>query len=220
MIFELVQGEGGFNRGSTDFFRTLMELVKERGIAVMVDEIQTLGRTTELFAYQHFGLDEFVDVATVAKLCQVGATLFTEEFKPGPGLLSQTFTSSTSAIYAGRVIVKGLLEGGYFGPNGKIARLHDHFEKRLKEIKDRHPDLISGPFGIGGMIAFTPFGGDPVKVKKFIHTLFEAGVIGFYCGGERLRVRFLIPVGATSPDDIDEVTKIVETTLVKVAETS
>lgn len=220
MIFELVLGEGGFYPGTREFFAALMEVVKENGLAVMVDEIQTFGRTTELFAYQGLGLDEFIDVVTIGKLSHVAATLFKGEFKPKPGLLSQTFTSTTAAIFAARVIIKGLLEGGYFGRDGKISRLHEHFEQRLREMGERYPGLIAGPFGIGGMIAFTPFRGDPDKVKTFVHALFDAGVISFYCGPDYSRVRFLIPVGAISLEQIDDALAIVEATLVKVANAS
>ena len=73
-------------------------------IAVVVDEVQTFGRTSRLFAFQHFGLEQFVDVVTTGKMLQVCATLFTDAMKPGPGLLSQTFTASTSAIVAAGVI--------------------------------------------------------------------------------------------------------------------
>ncbi len=52
MCFELVLGEGGFYPGSRDFFVTLMELAKENRLAVMLDEIQTFGRTEQLFAFQ------------------------------------------------------------------------------------------------------------------------------------------------------------------------
>jgi len=218
MALELVQGEGGFNPGETDFFRAIMEVLKESGPAVLVDEIQTFGRTTELFAFQHYGLDELVDVVTIGKLSQVCATFFREDFKPRPGLLSQTFTGSSSMIAAARVIVRGLLEEDFFGPDGRISRFHDHFVERLRQIDGRHPGLISGPFGIGAMIAFTPFGGDPEKVKRFIHALFDAGVVSFYAGSEPTRVRFLIPVGAVTFEDIDAVASIVESTLVKVAE--
>jgi 4-aminobutyrate aminotransferase-like enzyme len=213
MIFELVQGEGGFHPGSPEFFVALMKLLRSHGVAVMVDEVQTFGRTTELFAFQHFGLDEFVDVVTVGKCSHVCATLFKAEYKPRPGLLSQTFTAGTAAIFAARTLLRGLTQGGYFGPDGKIARLHDHFERRLKEISERMPGVVEGPFGIGAMVAFTPFGGDSHKVKRFVHALFEAGVISFYCGANPTRVRFLVPVGAATFEDIDTVVAIVEKTL-------
>jgi 4-aminobutyrate aminotransferase-like enzyme len=213
MIFELILGEGGFYAGSRDFFAALMEILKQHDIAILVDEIQTFSRTTELFAFQHFELDDYVDVVTVGKSAQVCATLFREDYNPRPGLLSQTFISSTSALFAARVIIRGLIEGDYFGKDGKIARCHDHFEKRLTEIAERHPGLVAGPYGIGAMIAFTPFNGDPEKVKRFIHALFQAGVIAFYAGHDLSRVRFLVPVGAITFDDIDAVASIIEETL-------
>jgi 4-aminobutyrate aminotransferase-like enzyme len=68
------------------------------------------------------------------------------------------------------------------------------------------------------MIAFTPFGGEPERVKKLIHALFKAGVICFYAGAEVLRVRFLLPVGAVSFEDIDAGMSIMEEVLVDLAD--
>jgi 4-aminobutyrate aminotransferase-like enzyme len=215
MIFELILGEGGFYAGSRDFFAALMNILKQHNVVILVDEIQTFSRTTELFAFQHFGLDDFVDVVTVGKSAQVCATLFTEKYNPRPGLLSQTFISSTSELFAAKVIIRGLMEGDYFGTDGKIACFHDHFEKHLISIAERHPGLVTGPYGIGAMIAFTPFDGDPEKVKQLIHALFNAGVISFYAGHDLSRVRFLIPIGAITFDDIDQVALIIEETLLR-----
>ena len=213
MCLELVLGEGGFHPGQRTFFLALVEVLQQHNVAILVDEIQTFSRTTELFAYQHFGLDDHVDVVTIGKSAQVCATLFKEEYKPRAGLLSQTFTASTSALFAADVIIRALMDGDYFGPDGKIARIHSYFETRLEEIQSRLPGLIAGPFGIGAMIAFTPFGGDPEKVKKFIHALFDAGVISFYAGSDLSRVRFLLPIGAVTFADIDAVCSILEDTL-------
>jgi 4-aminobutyrate aminotransferase-like enzyme len=217
MVFELVLGEGGFYPGNREFFVTLMEVLKQHAIPILIDEVQTFGRTTELFAFQYFGLDEFVDVVMMGKASQACATLFTEEFCPRPGLISQTFTAGTSAIRAGLVIVQGLVNDGYLGPNGKIARLHNYFVDRLQSIQERRPDTIEGPFGIGAMIAFTVFGGKQDKVKEFINRLFDAGVISFYAGADPTRVRFLMPVGAVTRNDIDVVSEITENTLAKMS---
>lgn len=217
MAFELVQGEGGFYPGERKFFAVLMEILHEAGAAVMIDEIQTFGRTPELFAFQHFGLDEYADVVTIGKLSQVCATLYREEFRPPSGLISQTFTASTSAIYAARVILNSLLSGGYFGPSGKILALHAHFEKRLRGIESRQPGRLEGPYGIGAMVVFTVFGGDLDATRKFLHALFEAGVIGFLAGKCPSRVRFLIPFGVVNLDEIDDVLEIVERVLEEVA---
>ncbi|MBA3722608.1 MAG: aminotransferase class III-fold pyridoxal phosphate-dependent enzyme [Parachlamydiaceae bacterium] len=213
MCFELVQGEGGFFPGTTEFFTALMKILKEHDIAIIIDEVQTFGRTPALFAFQYFNLQDYVDIVTVGKLSQVCSTLFRTNYKPQPGLLSQTFTSSTAAIQAAKVIINSLLQDNYFGPNGKIIKVHEHFAKNFKEIETKYPHLIKGPYGLGAMIAFTPYDGDFHRVTKFIHELFKAGVISFIAGSHPARVRFLVPMGAIKPTDIDLVTEIVQNVL-------
>ena len=219
MCFELVLGEGGYYPGDHDFFVALMETLKEHDVPVMIDEVQTFGRTTRLFAFQHFELDAYVDVVTIGKLSQACATLFTDALQPKPGLISQTFTGSTSAIFAAQKIVDHLLQDGYFGADGKIIHLHQHFVGRLSAIGDRHPGTVAGPFGLGAMVAFTPLDGRVETVKRLIVALYEAGVIAFLAGGAPARVRFLMPIGAVTPEDIDAVCVIIEQTLVEVAQT-
>ncbi|MCM8527669.1 MAG: aminotransferase class III-fold pyridoxal phosphate-dependent enzyme, partial [Lentisphaeraceae bacterium] len=111
MCMELIQGEGGYFPGNREFFVEIFKVLKENNIAVWVDEVQSFGRTTEPFAFQHFKLDEYVDIVTVGKMSQVCATFFTENFKPRPGLISQTFTSSTAAIHASQVTLNAMKDG-------------------------------------------------------------------------------------------------------------
>lgn len=213
MIFELVQGEGGIYPGDTPFFMALIEELKKQGIKVFIDEVQTFGRLPALFAFQHFQLQDYVDVVTIGKLSQVCATLYRKDLKTKPGLLSQTFTSSSAQIRTGFTIIRSLIDEGYFGPSGKIQSMHDYFIKGLKEIEKRHPKLLSGPWGLGAMIAFTPFSGEANKVLKLSQRLFDAGVICFTTGHSPSRIRFLIPMGAIREKDIDEVLTILEHTL-------
>lgn len=215
MIMELIQGEAGFYPGTREFFLSIIQLLREHSITVIIDEIQTFGRTESLFAFQYFNLQEFVDIVTIGKLSQVCATLFKNEYKPKPGLLSQTFTGSTSAIHASYYIINKLLNDNYLGKKGKIARIHDQFEKKFKKIEKRHPHLIQGPYGIGGMIAFTPLSGEFAEVAKFIQKLFQAGVISFFAGHHPTRVRFLVPIGGITEADIEHVTEILERVLLE-----
>jgi len=215
MCFELVQGEGGFYSATKDFFESIMTILKDNDIAIFADEVQSFARTPELFAFQYFGLDEYIDIASIGKVSQVCATLFTEQYKPRQGLLSQTFTASTSAIKAFTVILNKLLCEGFFGPEGKIAKVHHYFANQLENLSQKHPDLIRGPYGVGSMIAFTPYDGETQKVTQFIHRLFDAGVISFIAGSNPSRVRFLVPVDAIDHNDIDNVINIIEKTLIE-----
>jgi len=213
MCFELIQGEGGYYPGDRDFFIALMNILKENNVAVMVDEIQTFGRTTEFFAFQYFGLDSYVDVVTVGKMSQVCATLFTPAFNPQPGLLSQTFTSSSAAIYASCVILEELENGGYLGEDGKITRYSKYFVERLKALGTQYPQKLRGPFGLGAMVGCTVFNGDFEKTKAFLTALYEAGVMAFIAGKNPSRVRFLMPIGAVTEGDIEGVCGIMEEVL-------
>jgi 4-aminobutyrate aminotransferase-like enzyme len=218
MIFELIQGEGGgYLPGTSEFFRALMEPLRKAGVAVLADEIQTFGRTSEFFAFQHFGLEEYVDVVTLGKLSQACATLIREEYKPKAGLVSQTFTAPSVAIRSALVILKYMEAQGLLGADGKIMRLSRCFTGKLRDLSKRRPDLSAGPYGMGGMIAFTPLGGDPEAVAKYLKNLFEAGVIGFIAGGKPAKARFLLPVGGVDEADIETVFPILERVLVETA---
>ena len=213
MILEFVQGEGGCYAGNIDFFHEIIFVLKKNNIAVFADEVQTFGRTEKLFAYQHFDLQELVDIVSIGKISQTCATLFTESYKPKPGLLSQTFTGSTSSIKASLATLDKLVTGDYFGPEGKNKIFHDYFINKLNELNIEFPNLIKGPFGVGSMMAFTIFDGEAEAVTSFIKQLFHAGVICFIAGTNPSRVRFLIPAGVISFQDIDNVISLIQQTI-------
>jgi acetylornithine aminotransferase len=214
---ELVQGEGGYYPGDTKFFKALTQVAKEHGIAVIADEVQSFCRTTRPFAFQHFELDQDVDLVTIGKISQVCATLFTDQYKPQPGLISQTFTGSTWAIYAAHAIVSGLIKSGNFGPQGKNVQLHNHFVAGLEKVATKHPGSVSGPHGIGGMVALTPFDGSAEKARDMVNRLYKNGLMSFMAGGNPSRVRFLMPLGCVTNQDIDAACEIIETTIAEMA---
>jgi 4-aminobutyrate aminotransferase-like enzyme len=222
MWIELIQGEGGFYAGSREFFIPILDLLKENNIAIWFDEIQTFARTSQPFAFQHFELDQYVDLLTIGKITQVCATLFTDAYIPKPGLVSQTFTASTSAILAAQRILDALTgeaasAGGaltaFFGEQGRIMQVRRQLMKKFDEMRAQHPSWIKGPFGESAMIAFTPFDGSDATVKKLLTDLFDAGVVAFVCGASPARIRFLPPVGAISDSDIDAVSSILQNVL-------
>ncbi|MFI5344376.1 MAG: aminotransferase class III-fold pyridoxal phosphate-dependent enzyme [Chlamydiales bacterium] len=209
MCLELVQGEGGFWVGSSPFFKAIISLLKEHGVAVWVDEVQTFGRTESLFAFQFFGLQGLVDVVSIGKVSQVCATLFTKEFCPKSGLISQTFTASTSAIRASLFMISEAIEKNFFGPSGKIATVHQAFINGLEPYQT----VLKGPYGIGAMIGCTPFNGEPEKVKEFAHKLFDNGIISFTAGFHPTRMRFLLPIGALDINHISSIMNIIGKTV-------
>ncbi len=213
-IMEVIQGENGSWVGDTEYFEALIQVCNENNISVFVDEVQTFARTHELFAFQHFKLDKLVDVVSIGKNSQVCATLFKDDHKPKPGLMSQTFTASSSQIAAAHYVISEVVNGDYLGPNGRIEKLHQKFKSNLEKLSQKHPEKLSGPFGIGAMVAMTVFKGDETKSKAFTMKLFENGVMSFMAGGHpTTRVRFLMPVMVTENHHIDDVCQIIDKTL-------
>jgi len=217
MLFELIQGEGGFHLGSEHFHRSLMEICKDHGVAVLVDEVQTFGRTHHPFAFQEFNLTELVDIVWVGKAAQVCATLFSKEYLPRPGLIAQTYTASSATIAASIAILNELDNGSYFGTDGKSAKLHQQFVAGFEAISSRHPELLTGPYGIAAMTGCTVHGGDQAKVVQLIHHLYEKGIIAFLAGGNPTRLRFLVPIGALESEHIVEILEILEGSLLETA---
>lgn len=213
ICFELVIGEGGFYPGNKDFFRAAMEFSKEKGIAILVDEIQTFGRTYKPFACQYFEIADLADVITVGKMTQVCATIYKKDFNPMPGLISQTYTGNTTSLSIGTEILDQLSRGNYFGKGGKIDSLYNFFSGKLKRLSKKYPKLIRGPYGIGAMVAFTFADGSPSLAKKFLNRLFDNGLIAFLAGSSPTRIRFLLPVGAIVKEDCEKAIIIIEKTL-------
>ena len=133
LMIEIVQGEGGFKYAPREYYVKVFEEVKKAGIAIWADEVQTFGRTGELFAYQKFGLNEFIDVVTIGKMLQACAVLYSPEFNPKPGLVAGTFSGSTAALRTARRILELLDEEKCFGKEGKIEKLSEHFAKTLNQ---------------------------------------------------------------------------------------
>ncbi|GMV25428.1 MAG: aspartate aminotransferase family protein [Phycisphaerae bacterium] len=231
-IFELTQGEGGFNVGRRDFFRALMEVCKAHKIAVWDDEIQTFGRLPRMFAYEYYGVGDLVDVFCVGKMTQVCATLYTEEYNPKPGLLSGTFLGEAVSFEVGRRVIERLRDGDYYDrvddkgnvvQPGRIARHHAAFVAQVKALAARHPEWFPAVpeipdvvGGVGGMMRFTPFGGRKDKIQAACKAIFEAGVVLFYCGHGPYHLRVLPPLGVMNEQDWPRVFACIEQGLAKV----
>jgi acetylornithine/N-succinyldiaminopimelate aminotransferase len=111
ILLEPVQGEGGVNPGDPEFFRAIRRMCDERGIALIVDEVQTgLGRTGEWFGFQHF--DVRPDIVTMAKALGNGVPIgacwarddVADAFKPGDH--ATTFGGQPLAAAAARAVLQ------------------------------------------------------------------------------------------------------------------
>ncbi|TWU01934.1 aminotransferase class III-fold pyridoxal phosphate-dependent enzyme [Neorhodopirellula pilleata] len=207
---EPIAGEGGYYPGSHEFFAALCRPLRDAGVSIIFDEIQSFSRTSRPFAFQHYGLDEFADIVTVGKITQVCATLYRKEFHPTAPILSQTFTGSTSAIRTGLETLDELDRVKCFGAEGANVKRHRYFAEQLETLTQKYPGLISGPFGEGMMIGFTPGNGSLDQAKLLMHILYEIGLLGFLCGASPVRMRFLPPPAITTTSHIDRAIELLD----------
>tara|TARA_A100001037_G_scaffold12111_1_gene11402 strand:+ start:48975 stop:50165 length:1191 start_codon:yes stop_codon:yes gene_type:complete len=115
ILIEPIQGEGGVNTAEPQFLQGLREICDEKGLLLIVDEIQTgLGRTGEWFGFQHAGIQP--DIVTMAKGMANGVPIgavwavsaVAEAFKPGDH--GSTFAGQPLAASAARETLRVLEE--------------------------------------------------------------------------------------------------------------
>ncbi|MGD9793332.1 MAG: aspartate aminotransferase family protein [Acidimicrobiia bacterium] len=115
VFIETVQGEGGVIPATTDYVRGIRQLCDERGLLMIVDEIQTgLGRTGRWWGFEHHGVRP--DIVTVAKALgngfPIGACWAKREiaaaFKPGDH--GSTYSGTAIATSAARAVLRTMRE--------------------------------------------------------------------------------------------------------------
>lgn len=116
IIVEPIQGENGVIVPPDDYLPGLRRLCDERGLLLILDEVQTgFGRTGTLFACEHWGIAP--DIMTLAKalgggVMPIGAFTATPEvwkaFEPNPLLHSSTFGGNQLACVAGLAAIEVL----------------------------------------------------------------------------------------------------------------
>jgi 4-aminobutyrate aminotransferase-like enzyme len=213
IMIELVQGEAGFIYGDQDYYHAIAKWTKEQGLYFWVDEIQTFGRTHELFAFQTYKLEDYVDILTIGKALQVCGTLYSEELNPKPGLVSGTFNGSLASIIAGSKTLKYLTEGNFFGKKGRSIEIQNKFFEKLNSLQIKNgKEKVPYYGGIGTMISFQIGDSSKEITVKFIKKLYVNGIICFMAGQSPTRVRFLLPL-CLSDEHIDEIFSIIDKTL-------
>ena len=115
ILLESLQGEGGVNPADVDFLVGIRRLCDERGILLILDEVQTgLGRTGRWFGFHHAGIR--ADIVTVAKALgngvPIGAVWASAEVAAAfsPGDHGSTFGGQPLAASAAREVLRVMEE--------------------------------------------------------------------------------------------------------------
>ncbi|WP_119287327.1 4-aminobutyrate--2-oxoglutarate transaminase [Azohydromonas sediminis] len=205
IVFEPVQGEGGFNVIQSEAVRWLRDLCDEHGIVLIADEVQTgFGRTGKMFAMEHFGV--VPDLMTIAKSLAAGMPLSAVTGKaeimdaPAPGGLGGTYAGNPLAIAAAHAVIDVMVEEKL--PE-RGARLGERLMAELNAMRSAVPQ-IADVRGLGAMVAVEfarPGGGEPDAdfTKRVQGEGLQRGLILLTCGVNANVVRFLFPLTIPEP---------------------
>jgi acetylornithine aminotransferase/acetylornithine/N-succinyldiaminopimelate aminotransferase len=174
ICMETIQGEGGINPVSREFFQLARDLTNKSGALLLVDEIQSgLGRTGKYFAYQHYGITP--DIVTVAKPLAaglpLGALLTTNRVATGmhPGMHGTTFGGGPLACAVAIEFLRQL-----DGLLGHVSKLGKYFLAQLQELQAKHT-AVKAARGMGLMLAIDIDSGD--TAKAIVGQLLEQGIL-------------------------------------------
>ena len=215
IIFEPVQGEGGFYSAPAEFVRALRKLCNEHGILLIADEVQTgFARTGKLFAMHHH--DVVPDLMTMAKSLAGGMPLSGVVGRAdvmdaaAPGGLGGTYAGNPLAIAAAHAVLDIIDEEKLCE---RATVLGDRVKAKLIALQGEVPQIadVRGP---GGMVAveFCKAGStepDAEFTRRVQTRALERGLLLLVCGVYSNVVRFLFPL--TIQDSVfDEAMVILE----------
>ncbi|MGL6045664.1 MAG: 4-aminobutyrate--2-oxoglutarate transaminase [Vogesella sp.] len=200
IIFEPVQGEGGFYQAPAEWVRALRALCDAHGILMIADEVQAgFARTGKFFAMEHY--DVAPDLLTMAKSMAGGFPISAVVGRasvmdaPAPGGLGGTYAGSPLALAAAKAVITAIQEEKLLERANKLGA---QLKETLHGLKAEVPQIadVRGP---GAMIAveFNKAGShdaDADFAKKVQTKALESGLILLICGVYGNVVRFLFPL--------------------------
>ena len=172
VLLEPVQGEGGVVPADDQYLRDVRALCDERGLLMMLDEIQTgFGRTGEWFGFQHAGV--IPDVVSMAKAMgngfPVGATWAKLEvaavFQPGDHGSTYSGTALATAVVSAVIDEMRRIDAP-----GLAAKRGEYLAARLAELPG-----IASVRGRGLLLAAELEGGGDAKAAY--SNLLEIGLV-------------------------------------------
>lgn len=208
ILVEPIQGEGGVRMAPPGFLKALRQLCDERGMLLMVDEVQTgMGRTGKHFGFQHEGIQP--DAISLAKALgnglPIGAMLCSEA--AGKSLTSgthgSTFGGNLVAAAAANVVLRHIRDPKVLA---EVQEKGEYFIARGRELQARLPTIIKDVRGRGLLMGIEL----NQEVAPIIGRLREQGLL--VNGAGEKTVRFA-PAYVVTREELDEGLRILERVL-------
>ncbi len=207
VIAEPIQGESGINIPSDDFLPGLRDICDDKGVLLILDEIQTgLGRTGKMFACEHVGVEP--DILCLAKAIAsglpMGVTMATEDVMSSlkMGDHSSTFGGGPVACAAAAATLDVLREERL--PE-RARREGAHLLAKLKTLEEKYR-IVREVRGMGFMLGLEL----RFDVLNVILGVMERGVLVLDAGRNVVR---LLPPLVIKKGQIDRVVSVLDEVL-------
>lgn len=207
LMLEPIQGEGGIISASDSYLKLADRLTKEKGVLLILDEVQTgAGRTGKFWAFEHYGITP--DIITCAKGIgggvPVSACLATENVANAfvPGDHGTTFGAQPLVTAVGYAVCSKIREEGFME---EVASKGEYLMQGLRKLNDNRIVAVRGK---GLIVGAETINGD--FAKEVYNRMFKKGFILNVCGGKVLR--FVPPLIITN-EQIDQMLKVLKETL-------
>ena len=138
VIVEFIQGVGGLDQGSKDFFEQVYALCKINNTMFIADEVQSgYGRSGKFFAFQHYNVTP--DIISIAKGMgngfPIGGILIHPNIEAKYGMLGTTFGGNHLACAAGLAVLNTIEDEGLMDNVNKMSEYFISIAKTISEIK-------------------------------------------------------------------------------------
>ncbi len=199
IILETVQGEGGIYPAGQEFLEGVRRLCDAHDILLILDEIQCgMGRTGEMFAWQHYGVKPDIMVCAKALGCgvPVGAFVMTErvaEKSLAPGDHGTTYGGNPFVCAAADKVLQ-MMEMRQI--TAHVREIAPYLEQRLDELIGRYA-FLTARRGMGlmqGIVCEKPVGEIAAKALS-------AGLLVITAGSDVLR---FVPPLIIEKEHVDE----------------
>jgi 4-aminobutyrate aminotransferase / (S)-3-amino-2-methylpropionate transaminase / 5-aminovalerate transaminase len=193
IVFEPVQGEGGFIPATQEFVEGLRAICDEHGIVMVCDEVQSgFARTGRFFAVEHFGVTP--DLITVAKSIAMGIPLSGVLGKaaimdaPQEGGVGGTYVGNPVAQAAAVAVLDVIEDEGLVE---RSAALGETIRARMLAWQARWP-VIRDVRGLGSMLAIELT--DPELASAVVQAALQRGLLLLKAGVTGNAIRVLVPL--------------------------
>jgi 4-aminobutyrate aminotransferase len=220
IVFEPVQGEGGFYVAPPDFLRRLRALCDEHGIVLIADEVQSgVARTGAFFAMEHSGV--VPDITAFAK--SIGAGIPISGITGKANVIDSVDVGGLGGTYGGSPLATAAaVEVLRIIEKEKLVDRANHIgaiiTERMKRAQKTYP-VIADVRGLGAMVAIELLDADhkpdAVHVAQIVSVARDHGLLLLSCGLYGNVIRFLCPI--TIPDEqLTRAMDILDTTFAQV----